>query len=193
MGRGDQETPKPVFFLLVGLPASGKTTEAKRLEASSKALRLSSDEWMLSLFGRDDADQKRDVIEAQLIRTALRALKCGLDVVLDFGLWARDERSALVWLAERAGVEARIVYLPVDPATQLERAQQRLLDSPQSHYPVSAERFAGFLKWFQAPVPAEVAGTQRFDAPPGWAGWGEWAVGRWPALQGLEELDLPSN
>jgi predicted kinase len=30
----------------------------------------------------------------------LRAIQAGISAVLDFGFWARDERSALIWLAE---------------------------------------------------------------------------------------------
>jgi predicted kinase len=179
---------KPIIFLLVGLPASGKTTEARRLEKTRRALRLSSDEWMIPLFGRDDPDHKRNVVEAQLIWIGLQAVQRGVNVVLDLGLWARDERSALVWLAEQVGAEPRIVYLPIDPVTQLERSQRRLLESPDQVYPVSAERFRGFLEFFQPPAQDEVSGGIRYVPPPGWAGWSEWATGRWPTLPMINEI-----
>ncbi len=40
-----------VLFMMVGLPGSGKTTKAKELEAEYNALRLTPDEWILSLYG----------------------------------------------------------------------------------------------------------------------------------------------
>src|SRR5438128_250407 len=93
----------PVLFLLVGLPAAGKTTRAREIERDHRALRLSPDEWILSLFGQDWRDintsGKRDILEGRLIWVALRALQAGASVVLDYGFWSRDERSALVWLA----------------------------------------------------------------------------------------------
>ena len=41
------------LHLMVGLPGSGKTTEAKRIAAECGALRLTPDEWHFSLFGND--------------------------------------------------------------------------------------------------------------------------------------------
>jgi hypothetical protein len=50
------------------------------------------------------------VLEGRLIWLAPEALRLGTSVILDFGFWARDERSALRWLA---------LYLPVDRATSV--------------------------------------------------------------------------
>lgn len=58
---------------------------------------------MIPLFGEPDADGKRWVLEGRLIWVALQTLRLGTSVVLDFGLWGRDERSALRWLARSAG------------------------------------------------------------------------------------------
>ena len=65
----------PTLFLLVGLPAAGKTTKARELEREHGALRLTPDEWMIPLFGESDPDGKRDVLEGRLIATALRVLE----------------------------------------------------------------------------------------------------------------------
>jgi predicted kinase len=48
------------MILLVGLPGSGKTTVARKLEREHHALRLSLDEWMIPLFGQPETDGKRD-------------------------------------------------------------------------------------------------------------------------------------
>jgi predicted kinase len=42
-------------------------------------------------------------------------------VILDFRFWARDERSALRWLAASAGTSCQVVYLRVDWATRRAR------------------------------------------------------------------------
>jgi len=62
-----------ILYLLVGLPGSGKTTKAKQLEVEASALRLTLDEWMIPLFGRND-QAERDALEGRLIWIALRAL-----------------------------------------------------------------------------------------------------------------------
>ena len=39
------------LFLMCGLPGSGKTTLAKRIERERGALRLTHDEWIARLYG----------------------------------------------------------------------------------------------------------------------------------------------
>ena len=96
-------TPQATLFLIVGLPGAGKTTRARELEKAHRALRFSPDEWMIPLFGESDADGKRDLLEGLLINAGLCALAVGTNVVLDFGLWGRDERSALRSLGASVG------------------------------------------------------------------------------------------
>ena len=107
------------LFLMVGLPAAGKTVQARELATQHRALRLTPDAWMIPLFGEPEADGRRDVLEGRLIWIALETLRLGTNVILDFGLWSRDERSALCWLARSSGASCRMVYLPVDRTTQL--------------------------------------------------------------------------
>jgi predicted kinase len=80
-----------VLYLLVGLPASGKTTRAREIEQTRNALRFTPDEWMIPLYGESDPGGRRDVLEGRLIWVALRALQAGISAVLDFGFWGRDE------------------------------------------------------------------------------------------------------
>ena len=85
----------PTLFLTVGLPGTGKTTAARRLEAEHRALRLTKDEWVRALYGSENPPSAQDVIEGRLVEIGLRALELGINVVIDYGLWGRDERSAL--------------------------------------------------------------------------------------------------
>jgi predicted kinase len=41
------------LHLMAGLPCSGKTTLAQKLESERSALRLTPDEWQVRLFGQD--------------------------------------------------------------------------------------------------------------------------------------------
>jgi predicted kinase len=98
------------LFVLVGLPGAGKTTRARELEARHGALRLTPDEWMIPLFGEPEADGGRDVLEGRFVWLALRALRLGVDVVLDFGVWSRDERSALRAIWAGGNVQHRVFF-----------------------------------------------------------------------------------
>jgi predicted kinase len=170
------------LFLMVGLPGAGKTTRAQELAATHPALRLTPDEWMIPLFGESTAGRKRDLLEGLLISTALRTLRLGPDVVLDFGLWGRDERSALRWLAASAGASSQVVYLPVDEDVQRVRIGHRQATAPHTTFPMSEADIVAWRRQFQVPDAAELRGGAVPGPPPGFPSWPAWAVDRWPSL-----------
>ena len=171
----------PTLILMVGLPAAGKTTLAKELAASHQALRLTPDHWMIPLFGDSMAEGKRWVLEGRLISVALQALRLGISVVLDYGLWGRDERSALRWLARAVGAACQVVYLPVDKDVQLARIAHRQETTPHQTFPMSEADLDAWRPQFQVPDAAELHGGEIPAPPAGWPGWREWAVDHWPS------------
>ena len=169
------------LVLMVGLPAAGKTTRARELAATHQALRLTPDHWMIPLFGDSMADGKRWVLEGRLISVALQALRLGTSVVLDYGLWGRDERSALRWLARSAGAACQVIYLPVDKNVQLARIAHRQETTPHQTFPMSEADVDAWREQFQVPDAAELSGGEIPAPPAGWPGWPEWAVDHWPS------------
>jgi predicted kinase len=176
-----QDPPAATLILMVGLPAAGKTTRAKELAATHQALRLTPDHWMIPLFGDSMAEGKRWVLEGRLISVALQALRLGTSVVLDYGLWGRDERSALRWLAQSAGAACQVVYLPVDKNVQLARIAHRQETTPRETFPMSEAEVDAWRVQFQVPDAAELNGGEIPAPPAGWPGWPEWAVDHWPS------------
>ncbi|SDM40247.1 Predicted kinase [Nonomuraea maritima] len=173
---------RPELFLMVGLPGAGKTTRAEELAAAHRALRLTPDEWMISLFDGTQPDGKRDILEGRLITLALQALRLGTSVVLDFGLWSRDERSALRSLATSAGAACHVIYLPIDEDVQRARIARRQSTAPHTTFPMSEADIGTWRTQFQAPDAAELDGGDIPAPPPEWPGWPEWATDRWPSL-----------
>ncbi|WP_448612869.1 AAA family ATPase [Modestobacter sp. URMC 112] len=175
--------PSPAtLVLLVGLPGSGKTTRARELERTRGALRLTPDEWMLPLFGAAEAGDRRDVLEGRLIWVALRAVELGTDVVLDFGLWSRQERAALRWLAAAVGADCTTTYLPVDPDTQLQRVRDRYAAGPGTEVALTPAELRSWRERFQPPTDDELTGAVPTPLPAGHASWSSWAATRWPSL-----------
>ena len=178
----------PTLYVMVGLPASGKTTRAKEIERDCNALRLTPDEWMIPLFadlaprpfGQSLAGKKRDVLEGRLVWLALRALQLGTNVVLDFGVWARDERSALHHLALAAGARFQLVYMEVHDHEQARRAQERNTREPAAAFAMTLAELRVWRQRFQAPDEAELIACTPGSSPPGYPSWEEWAAERWP-------------
>jgi predicted kinase len=127
-GRKRVMMREPTLFLTVGLPCTGKTTAARRIEIEQKALRLTKDEWMKALYGQENPPSAQGVIEGRLIQIGLRALELGSNVVIDYGLWGRDERSALRQAAADLGAMVEMRYFELTPAEQRRlTAQTRFL------------------------------------------------------------------
>lgn len=170
------------LFLMVGLPGAGKTTRARQLATEHGALRLTPDDWMIPLFGEAEADGKRDVLEGRMLRLALEAVKLGTDVVVDYGCWSRDERSAIRWLVEAEEARFRMVYLPVDEETQRARIAHRWATAPEETLPTSEADILHGRAHFQEPDAAELEGRRLAGPPPGWVSWQEWAADQWPSF-----------
>jgi predicted kinase len=174
-------TRRPTLFLTVGLPCTGKTTTARRIEVERGALRLTKDEWVKALYGQENPPSASDVIEGRLIEIGLRALELGNDVVIDFGLWSRDERSALRQAAADRGAVVQLHYFETTPAEQRSRLDRRQAEAPHATWPMSDEELAAWAARFEVPTRGELDGSEPVDDPPaGFASWDEWRAHRWP-------------
>lgn len=172
---------QPTLFLTVGLPATGKTSTARRLEVDHHALRLTKDEWMKALYGEQNPSSASDVIEGRLVEIGLRVLELGINVVIDFGLWGRDERSALRQAAADRGASVEMHYFEVSSAEQRRRLDQRQADEPHTTWPISDEELLGWVDVMQIPTQGEVDGSEPIDDPPaGFESWDDWRGDRWP-------------
>jgi predicted kinase len=172
---------RPTLFLTVGLPCTGKTTAARRLEREHRALRLTKDEWVKALYGQDNPPSAQDVIEGRLIGIGLRALELGVDVVIDFGLWSQDERSALRQAAAEVGARVELHYFEVTPAEQRRRLDQRQAEAPNTTWPMSDDELAGWAARIDVPTQGELDGDEPIGEPPaGFATWAAWRSHRWP-------------
>jgi len=143
MGHADRsENTKvpPTLFVMVGLPASGKTVRAKEIEEAWQALRLTPDEWMIPLFGEPEGG-KREILEGRFIWLAIRALRRGINVVLDFGVWTKEERSALRFLANSVGASCELVYQEIDELEQRRRQYKRFSAEPETTFPMSDDDY----------------------------------------------------
>ena len=148
------------LHLMVGLPCSGKTTLAQKLEHERSALRLTPDEWQVGLFGQDaeepEHDARHSLIEAMLWNIASRALELGTNVILDFGFWAREEREDYRLRAKRLGASSEVHFLDVPEEELLRRLAVRNSQPSQESFHISEESMKPWIEFFQRPTPEEL-------------------------------------
>src|SRR3990170_3800191 len=145
---------------MVGLPFSGKTTLARKLEQECSALRLNIDEWHVLLFGQNakepEHDARHSLIEATLWKIASRALELGTNVILDFGFWAREEREEYRLRAKRLGASSEVHFLDVPDGELLRRLAVRNSQPSQENFHISEESMKSWIEFFQKPTLEEL-------------------------------------
>lgn len=142
--------------MICGLPGSGKTTLARRLERDVPALYLNADVTLKALRGNgrgSDLDALRDPVEEMLEDVALRALELGVNVVVDNGFWARSQRFELRARAEAIGATTWVYYLDVALDELWRRIELRNLDPDNTSFIVDYDELAEWARLIEPPQP----------------------------------------
>lgn len=118
------------------------------------------DEWIARLYGADvsgDAlDTARDPIEQALWDLAVRVLALGVDVILEYGFWTRDEREEFRRRAAELGAGSRVHYTAGSERELLERLARRNADLPAATFRIDEERLREWVKLFEEPAAEEL-------------------------------------
>ena len=95
----------PTIHLMVGFMGFGKTTIAKQLEEKIPAVRLTHDEYMVKLYGRNmpysDFHLNYKKVDEMLWYLAEKIIKAGTDVIMDYGFWSHDDREQVYERAKK--------------------------------------------------------------------------------------------
>ena len=146
---------KPTVYVLCGFIGAGKTTFARKLEARTGAVRITKDEWLIRLVGNDPtidgyADYDRRIVELSR-DVAFQLVEKGIDVILDEGFWAKDERASMRRRIAGMGAEAVLCYLDTPIETIRERVARRSADPPTDSFRISGALLDSYLPYWQPP------------------------------------------
>ena len=144
------------LHLMVGLPCSGKTTRAKELAISEKALLLTPDVWQMKLYGQDFPgpyhDKRHSDIEQIMWDVAKSVLSLGISVILDFGFWGASERADFRQRAKALGVNFRIHFMDVPKDELLARLEQRNRQAGDETWYISPSYLEQWYNQFEPPT-----------------------------------------
>ena len=160
VGGGRSEVGRLV--VITGLPGSGKTTLALDLAASLPAARMCPDDWMMA-SGIDlwDTDARARIERFQW-ELALTLPSAGENVIVEWGVWTRDERDALGAAARVVGalVELRYVTAPVEELWR--RIVERDLEGKWALRSITCAELNEWHGNYEVPTDEEVA---TYDLP----------------------------
>lgn len=140
------------LLILCGLPGAGKTTYADTLNPDIW-WRFSSDDWMEALKLSLWNTEARPKIEQLQWRYALRLLKLGEHVVIEWGTWSRGERDMLRTTCRKIGANVSLIYFDVPTETLWERIAERAREDP----PIERWHLDEWESLFEAPDEDELA------------------------------------
>ena len=146
---------QPIVYVICGFIGAGKTTFAKQLEKTTGAVRITKDEWLIRLIGNDptiDGFAEYDNKICELSRdVAFYLAEKGIDVIIDEGFWAREQRVELKRRIEAIGAKEVLYYVEVPIETIRDRVVERNNNLTGDSFNIGREMLDHYLKYWQPP------------------------------------------
>lgn len=127
-------------------------------------MRLTPDDWMTPLYGASicEADtlerwsDAHDRVEKIQWQIAERALLLGVNVVLDFGVWSREEREDFRARATALGARTELIFLDEPLDVLKARVKARNQASEEGAYLISESELEQWWAIFERPSEDEL-------------------------------------
>src|SRR5690242_8927247 len=150
-----QGSDKPLAHIVIGFIGAGKTTFARKLEQETGAVRFTKDEWMVRLFGNTPPKDKFEEYDNRMASLAtdmaLKCLQADIDVIIDEGFWAREQREEIRGRVVNVGAVPKFYYIDVPFAIMKARTLKRSENPPVDSYSIDEKSFNHYWQFFQPP------------------------------------------
>lgn len=156
------DASRPSLITFCGLPGSGKTTLAKKLEREKRAVRLNTDEWMAALDVDFFNEALREKLQARLYEHGKTLLKLGHSIIVEDGHWSREERDKQREDAGRLGVTLEMHYFDLSFDELWRRLKGRNAKGRYGTVPITKEQLQEYWPKFQRPDEAELSLFDRY-------------------------------
>lgn len=149
-------------FMLCGKIASGKSHYAEMLCRQENAVMLSVDELVLSILGSDLGEKHDEItarVQAYLFEKSVEMVHAGANVLLEWGFWTREKRSAARKFYEDRGIVCEFHYIDVPDDVwrrNIEKRNQAVLAGETSAYFVDEGLMKKLEALFETPSKEEI-------------------------------------
>ena len=146
-------------IMTCGKICCGKSTFARKMKEERNAVILSLDDVTLSLFPEGAGEMHDTYVlraERYLLDLSLQITGAGTDVILDWGLWTREQRGRIRAFYRQHGVETEVYYLQISREEWERRIRKRNSRQAGDSYFVDEGLIEKTERLFEEPSPDEV-------------------------------------
>lgn len=137
-------------YIIHGFIGAGKTIFAKKLEKETDAKRFTPDEIIAKRYGKNlSVEEIRNAnlsVKDEIWKEVKDLIQHGQDVIMDYGLWKKQQRIDMVNKVQELGGKAVIYEMACNPLLMKQRALQRTNDGDTA---ITSERYDMYYQRFE--------------------------------------------
>lgn len=124
---------KPILYMMLGIPGSGKTSVSEHIADATKAVHISSDQFRKHMFDNPEniTEVEHDQIYSMLDYIAEQILKSGKSVIYDANLNRYIHRHEKYAICDKIGAKPQLVWVETDEEIARKRATEQADKHPQ--------------------------------------------------------------
>lgn len=138
----------PTLYILSGLPFSGKSTFAKKVEEMTMLKRVSFDDLWASFVAVDEKISYENMMK-EIKRLIEKHLEKGYSIMYDSTNLKTDHRRAMIDLANETDADPIVIYFSITEEEMRKRQEESLID--KTHHIVNEDTIQNALEFNDTP------------------------------------------